>query len=219
MKRFISFDVDGTLVRPEFNDLIWRKALPELYARKHRMEIEEARKFVEREYDKIGQYDLRWYSLDFWLGYFELNAKEKEILGKYAEEVSLYPDVLPTLEKLSKRYQLVIASCMGGDFIEVKLQKRGMGKYFTHIFSAISLGLIKKEEKFYFDLCSRLAINPEELVHIGDHYEFDYLVPRRVGIEAYYLDRNEDSQKASSGVVKSLGELGRHLLKEEKNIS
>lgn len=219
MRRFVSFDVDGTLVRPEFNDLIWRKAVPELYAQKHRIEIEEARRFVESEYDRIGEYDLRWYSLSFWLDHFRLNVKEKKLLGKYAEEVSLYPDVLPTLDKLSRKYQLVVASCMGGSFIDVKLQKRSIGKYFTHIFSAISLGLIKKEESFYFNLCSSLAINPNELIHIGDHYEFDYLVPKKIGIKVFYLDRNEDSQKASSGVVRSLEELDRHLLKEEENTS
>lgn len=212
VRRIISFDVDGTLVKPEFNDLIWREVIPELYARKNEIEIEEAKGFIEGEYDKIGEYDLRWYSLDFWLGYFQLDVKEKEILGEYAGKVSLYPDVLSTLEKLSKNYQLVIASCMGNDFIDIKLRKRNIKKYFKRVFSAVSIGLIKKEESFYLALCSSLAIKPNELIHIGDHYEFDYLVPRKTGIRAFYLDRNNsDKQKVNLDGVKSLHDFTRHL--------
>lgn len=211
VRRIISFDVDGTLVKPEFNDLIWREVIPELYARKNEIEIEEAKGFIEGEYDKIGEYDLRWYSLDFWLDYFRLDVKEKEILGEYAGKVSLYPDVLSTLEKLSKNYQLVIASCMGNDFIDIKLRKRNIKKYFKRVFSAVSIGLIKKEESFYLALCSSLAIKPNELIHIGDHYEFDYLVPRETGIRAFYLDRNSDKQKVNLDGVKSLHDFTRHL--------
>ncbi len=203
--------MDGTLVKPEFNDLIWREVIPELYARKNEIEIEEAKGFIEEEYDKIGEYDLRWYSLDFWLGYFRLNVREKEILGEYAGKVSLYPDVLCTLEKLSKNYQLVIASCMGNDFIDTKLRKRNIKKYFKRVFSAVSIGLIKKEESFYLALCSSLTIKPGELIHIGDHYEFDYLVPRQIGIRAFYLDRNSDKQKVSLDGVRSLHDFTRYL--------
>lgn len=209
--------MDGTLVKPEFNDLIWRQVIPELYARKNEIEIEEARGFIEGEYDKIGEYDLRWYSLAFWLDYFRLDVREKEILGEYAGKVSLYPDVLSTLEKLSKNYQLVIASCMGNDFIDIKLRKRNIKKYFKRVFSAVSIGLIKKEESFYLALCSSLAIKPNELIHIGDHYQFDYLVPREIGIRAFYLDRNSGKQKVSLDGVKGLHDFTRCLCGEKGN--
>ncbi len=216
-RKTISFDVDGTLVKPEFNDLIWREVMPKLYARKNKIEIEEAKEFIEGEYDKIGEYDLRWYSLAFWLDYFRLDLREKEILGEYAGKVSLYPDVLSTLEKLSKNYQLVIASCMGNDFIDIKLRKRNIKKYFKQVFSAVSIGLIKKEESFYLTLCSSLAIKPNELIHIGDHYEFDYLVPREVGIRAFYLDRNSGKQKVNLDRVKGLHDFTRYLCEGEGN--
>ena len=82
----------------------------------------------------------------------------------------------------------------------------------------MAIGLIKKEGSFYLALCSSLAIKPGELIHIGDHYEFDYLVPREIGIRAFYLDRNSDQQKLDSDGVKSLHDFTR-FLEEEVPIS
>ncbi|GAJ24059.1 unnamed protein product, partial [marine sediment metagenome] len=99
----------------------------------------------------------------------------------------------------------------GNDFIDIKLRKRNIKKYFRRVFSAVSIGLIKKEESFYLALCSSLAIKPNELIHIGDHYEFDYLVPRQIGIRAFYLDRNSGKQKVSLDGVKGLHDFTRYL--------
>ncbi|MFH1013827.1 MAG: hypothetical protein V1769_04900, partial [Thermoplasmatota archaeon] len=34
---------------------------------------------------------------------------------------------------------------------------------------------------------------PQEIVHVGDHKEFDYLSPQKLGITAFYLDRKKTS--------------------------
>ena len=32
-------------------------------------------------------------------------------------------------------------------------------------------------------------MQPQEVVHIGDHWIFDFVNPRKIGMNAYYLDR------------------------------
>ncbi len=49
---------------------------------------------------------------------------------------------------------------------------------------------MKKTATFYRQICEILKSEPNEITHIGDHFEFDYLVPRSLGIRAYYLDRS-----------------------------
>ena len=48
--------------------------------------------------------------------------------------------------------------------------------------------MVKKEEAFYRRLCSTLNVSPAEVVHVGDHPEFDVEVPARVGIDSYHYD-------------------------------
>ncbi|PJB21973.1 MAG: hypothetical protein CO114_02500, partial [Euryarchaeota archaeon CG_4_9_14_3_um_filter_38_12] len=44
--------------------------------------------------------------------------------------------------------------------------------------------------EFYLKLLESLRVSKDEIIHVGDHYEFDYLVPKRIGIKSFYVDRN-----------------------------
>ena len=207
MKPIISFDVDGTLVKPDFNELIWFNVVPRLYARKQKIKIGKAKELIFQEYDKISENDARWYTLDFWLDYFSLGVKQEELLQRYAKTVSLYPDVVPTLNNLSKKYTLIVCSGMSREFIDVKLKKENIVKYFNHIFSAVSnFSLTKKEPYFYEKVCQELNVKPSHLIHIGDNYELDYLVPKKIGIKSFYLDRTNSILKEKE-TIGSLQEL------------
>jgi predicted HAD superfamily hydrolase len=38
-------------------------------------------------------------------------------------------------------------------------------------------------------------VKPQAVVHIGDHWVFDFLNPREIGITAYFLDRARTEQE------------------------
>jgi putative hydrolase of the HAD superfamily len=40
-----------------------------------------------------------------------------------------------------------------------------------------------------------MGVPPSQMIHVGDHYEFDFLVPQKLGMKAYYLDRNGTKPK------------------------
>ena len=71
---------------------------------------------------------------------------------------------------------------------------------------------MKKTIGFYRQICQILGANPEEIVHIGDHYEFDYLVPRTLGIQAFYLDRSGEHK--GDFVIWNLRDLEKRLSEE-----
>lgn len=189
-KIVVSFDVDGTIVKPEYNELIWFKEVPQLYAKKYGVDLEKAKKLVIEEYEKVGEDDVRWYSLEYWLKHFGFDPGEREILEKYAGEVDLYPEVISTLELLERNYTLIISSAMSEAFIRVKLEKDKIFRYFKRVFSSIShFAMTKKEKAFYQKVCEKMGISPLQLIHVGDNYQADYLIPRQIGIKAFYLNR------------------------------
>ena len=211
MIKVVSLDVDGTLVLPDFNDLVWFEVLPRLYAEKRGVNVEKAKGEVFKEYERIGADDVRWYSLDYWLEHFGLDWDQNALLSKYGDKVALYPDVLPSLRKLSLRYDLVVGSGMPDDFIEIKMRKNNIQRFFKRTFSSISeFGLVKKDKSFYVRMCQKLEIEPERLAHIGDHYEADYLAALHAGALAFHLDRKQEREE-HQGSIRDLNELVKRL--------
>lgn len=60
-------------------------------------------------------------------------------------------------------------------------------------------------------ICKKLSIKPQEMVHVGDHKEFDYLCPQKLGITAFYLDRNKNS--TGPCIVHNLSQFEETLIK------
>jgi putative hydrolase of the HAD superfamily len=206
MPKIISFDMDGTLVDPEFTDWVWGHGIPTLYMEKVGIPFDEAKAYVVEEYLKVGEGALEWYDIKYWFRFFQLEQSWNILMKRYADKINLYPDVNQLLERLKSRFVLVLTSNAGREFIDIEMEATDLGKYFDRIFSATSdFGEVKKTGGFYQRICQILGTEPEEIVHVGDHYEFDYLVPRSLGIHAFYLDRS--GEKDGEFVLQNLRDL------------
>lgn len=204
--RYLSFDLDGTLVDPTFTEVIWHRGIPELFARTHNVNLQEARARVLREYERVGDGDLAWYDLGYWFDYLDLPGSWQELLASHAHCVQVYPEVHDCLKMLRERYKLIILSNAARPFIQVEMQRGGLEDYFDLVISATSdLGLVKKEPEFYRRVLMQLEISPLQLIHVGDHWEFDYLVPKGMGIIALYLDRK--GSRSGPEVIQDLTQL------------
>jgi len=190
MPKYISFDMDGTLIDPIFTDFVWGQGIPALYAEKVGLPFEAAKAFVEKEYQKVGEGAIEWYDIQYWFRFFQLKQSWKALMKEFVDKIHVYPDVNHLLERLRNRFPLILTTNAGREFIEVEMEATGLGRYFERIFSATSdFGEVKKTIGVYARICQILGVSPHEIVHVGDHYEFDYLVPRRLGIDAFYLNR------------------------------
>jgi putative hydrolase of the HAD superfamily len=215
MPKIISFDMDGTLVDPEFTDWVWGHGIPTLYADKEGLSFDGAKAFVVKEYMKVGEGAIEWYDIKYWLHLFQLEVSWKNLIERYVDKINVYPDVDHTLKRLKDRFLLVVTSNAGREFIDIEMEATGLRRYFDRIFSATSdFGEVKKTIGFYRQICQILGANPEEIVHIGDHYEFDYLVPRTLGIQAFYLDRS--GKQRGDFVISNLRDFEKRLLPETK---
>ena len=203
--KIISFDVDGTLVDLEYNDLIWFKEIPELVAKKKKISFEKSLKFVHEEYTKLGEHNLNWYDINYWISYFGLEISPNKIFEKYESQVQIYPEVIPLLEELRKNFILIVITAMPREFLIPKMKK--LEKYFKFNFSALSDFKELKNSEIYSKISKALKVHPEQILHIGDHWEFDYLAARKAGMNAIYLDRS--NTKKGNFVVNNLTEIKR----------
>lgn len=214
MKKIVSFDLDGTLVDAGYGDVVWNHGIPEEYAKRHRMSIDEAKDYIINKYNGVGDGDIRWYEIKYWLKEFDLHVSANELLDRFESHIKPIPHVYEVLDVLQKKYILIVASNAARIFVEKELQHAGLTNYFTHVISATSdYKMVKKRTEFYTRLCNALRISPLEMVHIGDHPIFDFDTPLSLGIEAYYFDnpgsvaRYQGKAKNGGNTIYSLKEL------------
>lgn len=205
-KKLISFDLDNTLIDPTYTTFVWEIGIPQLYAKKYNISISKATRIVIGEYKRIGDLSLEWYDITYWFKYFELPGRWENLLEEHRDKIRPFPEVKEVIEDLAQYYNLIVISNAAREFVEVEIKDVGIENSFTRIFSATSdFQQVKKTPQFYKQICEIMKTEPSDTIHTGDHYEFDYLVPKSVGIKAYYLDRDGTKPK-DSFTVKNLKE-------------
>ena len=122
---------------------------------------------------KLSNYSIPQYEIDkiLFLG--------KQMLNKPIELLDGVEDVL---EKLHKKYKLIVAT--KGDLLdqERKLEKSGLLKYFHHI-EVMS----EKKEEDYRKLIKHLDINSNELLMVGNSLKSDVLPLLKIGASAIHV--------------------------------
>lgn len=212
MIKVISFDFDGTIAKHTFADAFWLEGVPALYATQHHVDLGTAKKILFEEYEKIGENRIEWYDPGYWFDRFNLPADWKKTLDEFRKNSEIYPEVPSVLKRLSSKYSLIISSNAKKEFIEVQLTQTELKSYFSRVFSSTSdFHTVKKVKDFYAMICKKLNITPQEMIHVGDHREFDYVCPQKLGITSYFLDRKKHT--TGPQVISDLEQFEKEILK------
>ena len=193
--KIISFDLDGTLVKSTYANSVWLEGVPKLYAKEKKLPLELVKKYIFQEYYKVGENKKEWYDIDWWFKHFNINSSWQELLNKYRFAVEIYADTIETIKKLSKKFDLIIISNAKKEFIEIQMEETNIKKYFSHTFSSLSdFNIVKKTPIVYKEICDKLKIKTNEIIHIGDNKEFDFESPQKIGIKSFYLNRKKTEE-------------------------
>jgi HAD superfamily hydrolase (TIGR01549 family) len=196
--KVVSFDVEGTLVTPDFSYAVWFEAIPRRYAEKNDINLEQARKAVEEEYRKVGDQRLEWYDVRYWFDKLGLGTPIS-VMQSCERHVCYYPEVKEVLASLSEKYKIVAASGSTRDFLRHLL--RDIEPYFSEIYSSITDYRQLKTSEFYLKMCQAIQVEPEQVVHIGDNWQFDFVAPSEIGIQAFYLDRKQQTENSVANLL------------------
>lgn len=198
----VSFDVEGTLVTTDFSSAIWFEMIPERYSRRHGLNFEEATIKVRQAYDSIGDQRLEWYDVQYWFTRFDLGDADIA-MEELQPRVQYYPDTQDVLKQLNKKYVLSVASGSPRPFLKHLL--RDIEHNFRAVYSSTSDNQQVKTADFWAAMCRDLGVDPGQVIHIGDHMQFDCIEPASIGIRAFHLDR--DGKTGTAGSLQSLNEL------------
>ncbi len=184
--KIISFDAEGTLVTPQFSNSIWHEAIPALYARSRDISMAQAKQEVFDAYNEVGNQRKEWYDINYWFCRFRLGDPHKLLL-QYEHEIEYYPEVHQVLHTLSQQYQLIVVSNSAREFLDLLMEN--IKQYFMRIISTISDFNSLKRAELFLEICHNMGTAPQEMIHIGDSWDFDFTIPQKAGIRAFYLDR------------------------------
>ncbi|MBO3799622.1 MAG: HAD family hydrolase [Candidatus Brockarchaeota archaeon] len=184
----VSLDVTGTLVDGRSVKYFWDVLIPSAYARKHRVPFEKAFSNVKQMYGTISPDDVRWYLPEYWMKKLGIEESIEELLRELKPLITIFPDVKPVIAELSSNHSLIVSSNLPMLLLETVLDD--FKKYFLKVFSSVSTySLPRKTAEFYVKVCSDAGFKPREILHVGDNFIYDFLIPRFVGIKSLIIKR------------------------------
>ncbi len=200
--RAITIDLDDTLwdiapviAEAEKRVLDWlTRHCPEVVDRHGEEGLREERRKVEAEHPEL-RHDLtvmRKLTLERVLlqcGYDAALAEPAfEEFMHARNNVSLFPDVTPALERLSRKYPLVSISNGNAD-----LGRIGLRRFFTACVSAREVGVAKPHPEVFLAACKRARQQPGAVIHVGDHPYQDVLGASQVGMRTVWVNRQGET--------------------------
>lgn len=137
---------------------------------------------------------------DFYMAIFratgaagDLETCADAIYAEYNEPGAwiLFPDVLPTLERLhSEGYIIGVISDWGSSLASNVLLPLGVGPYISFMIVSATVREGKPGYGLYREALARAGVQPHQAIHVGDNYINDVLGARAAGIAGVLLDRS-----------------------------
>lgn len=141
-------------------------------------------------------------------GYAE--AMADEAFGAFIQarnEVVLYDDVLPGLERLKQHFRLFTASNGNAD-----LKRIGLAHYFERSLAAREVGALKPDPRLFHKVIEGTGLTPQQVVYVGDDPSLDVVGARAAGMHPVWINRGDFEWPTEFGApvhtVRTLHELG-----------
>ena len=138
---------------------------------------------MRHDFTFLRKQTLREHAREF--GYAEAMVEEAfEAFIRARNEVDLYPDVLPALDRLAARYRLFTASNGNAD-----LGRIGIAHFFERTGAARHVGALKPDPAIFHKVIEGTDLQAHEVVYVGDDPLLDVEGARGAGMQAIWIDR------------------------------
>lgn len=118
---------------------------------------------------------------------YSVNAVDAafDVFNKARNDVCLFPDVLPALESMRRRYTLVAVTNGNAD-----LEAIGIRHLFAAVVTARDAGAAKPAQRIFDAAVEAGGAAAAHTLHVGDHPEIDVMGARAAGLRSAWVNRN-----------------------------
>ena len=163
----VLLDMDGTLLDLQFDNQFWLNLVPQTYAAKHQISLDEAREQVLSMYQQVKG-TLKWYCLDYWQQTLDLPILE--LKNQLTHLIKIRPDVPPFLEALRQANKhLILLTNAHPDSLNLKLHHVPLAKYLDEIISTHQFGYAKEAPQLWQAVQQHLQYDPQKCLFIDDN--------------------------------------------------
>jgi HAD superfamily hydrolase (TIGR01509 family) len=167
--KFILLDMDGTLLDRHFDDHFWEHFVPEKYAEKEGISLEDAKKELFFQY-KCHEGTLNWYDTDFWSQKLDLDIVVlKEQINHL---ITVHPHVkefLTLMKDMNKKIFLLTNAHY--KTLDIKLKKTKIGRYFDRVITSFDMELPKENLQFWAETEKETGFDKDHSLFIDDTIE------------------------------------------------
>ncbi len=117
----------------------------------------------------------------------QIESVDPGIIGYQVEQRDLYPDVIRTLTRL--KHDGYILATAGNQSANVEGEMGDLDLPLALNATSASWGLSKPDPAFFHRIAEELALDPGEILHVGDRLDNDYFPAQSVGMHAVFIRR------------------------------
>jgi len=121
------------------------------------------------------------------------------------------------LNELHRKYKIGLVSNFAiPECVLSLLERNDLKKFFTVIIVSGAVNRRKPNPDIYKEALSKLSVEPNEAVFVGDTVDADVKGPKELGMKTVYIDRRPQKELESvcpDQIIKSLGELSEAIKK------
>jgi 5'-nucleotidase len=162
----VLLDMDGTLLDLRFDNYFWREAVPERYAQRHGLSLQEAHELLTPRF-AAKQGTLDWYCTDYWSRELELDIAG--LKHELREVVRFLPGAERFLRALrASGLRAVLVTNAHQDALRVKALQTGILEYLSGAVSSHQYGVPKEHPEFWLKLEADLAFDRERTLFVDD---------------------------------------------------
>jgi putative hydrolase of the HAD superfamily len=116
--------------------------------------------------------------------------------------IDCFPGAIETLAELIRRgFRLALLTNGAGTAQRAKIERFALASYFVSIHIEGEMGVGKPDERAYHHALRALEVLPYEAWMVGDNFEWEVVVPQRLGLGTVWVDRQGKGIPNGASVV------------------